>query len=474
MLKFGTGGWRAIISDDFTRENVELVSLGISVLNRPQENKDLPIVIGFDNRFMGKDTAYWVSDALNGAGISTEMFENSIPTPLLMHYVRTKGLNYGIMISASHNPYMYNGIKLIVKEGRDAPIEVTNELCDKMSQIINGVETDYIREEEFQRNLTIIHNEDYYKTYMDSVLSIIDKDRLSRFNGKIAFNAMHGSSYGLFDYIMAKLGIQYDRFCCTPDPTFGYITPAPNESTMFYFKKYVVDNKCGIGIAFDGDGDRIGIVDSYGRYYDMNEMLCILYQYLTVEKHMHGPIVKNCVTTYVLDNMAKAYNEQCINVPVGFKWISNAMSMWDAILGGESSGGLTMKNHIHGKDSTFSALLILEMLSGSTSENELMERLKSIWELYGKSKFMEDSVKYTCEKYEVQKYIDELPNKFAELSVSNMDGIRLIDTESDSWVSVRFSGTEPIVRLMGEIIDYSNKISTAYTEILEDLKKFGE
>ncbi|MBQ5824452.1 MAG: phosphoglucomutase/phosphomannomutase family protein, partial [Clostridia bacterium] len=239
------------------------------------------------------------------------------------------------------------------------------------------------------------------------------------------------------------------------DAYFGGGMPAPTEQTLGLLKDMVIKGEYDFGIAMDGDGDRLGIIDRTGRYIDANEILCALYYYLVKYKGWKGSVVRNLATTHMLDKIAASFGEKCYEVPVGFKYISSKIDEVDAVLGGESSGGLTVRGHIHGKDSVYAASLFTEMVSVTgKSPAELVDKLE---EIYGRHVMIEDNLKFAAEKKaEIMKLIYEdkaLPDFGKEVvRVNYEDGCKVYFAD-DSFVICRFSGTEPLLRIFAESTD---------------------
>ena len=449
MINFGTGGWRAIIGEDFICENVRKVAAGVLKLAQAENKTDKPIIVGYDRRFLSENAAMWVSEVLAQGGITVWFLNRSAPTPLVMHTVKDQALHYGIEITASHNPSAYNGIKLIVDEGRDAPVETTRRLegfiaeCDTI---------DFLPFSDAVAQGKVVYRKNPFNRFIDDIIGLLDMAALRERGIRVLFDTMHGSGAYPLMTIFYTARCTIDAMNLNRDAYFGGLMPAPSENTLSALRQAVLKDRYDLGIAMDGDGDRLGIIDSNGRYLSANEILCMLYYYLVKYKGWKGGVVRNLATTHMLDKIAESFGEKCYEVPVGFKYISSKIDEVDAVLGGESSGGLTVRGHIHGKDSVYAASLFAEMISvvGKTA-SEIMDELEA---QFGKFVMVEDNLRFAPEyKAVVNKIIfDEkkLPVFGKTVTkVSYEDGCKVY-FEDDSFVICRFSGTEPLLRIFAE------------------------
>lgn len=448
MIKFGTGGWRAIIGEDFTRENVQKVASGILALMKSENKTDKPVIIGYDRRFLSENAARWVAEVLTKGGIQVWFLNRSAPTPLVMHTVKVENLYYGIEITASHNPSNYNGIKLIVEEGRDADVETTTKLEKLIAEaVVESMPFDTALTEGLVELLPNPFNK-----FLDDIINVLDMEALRNRGLRVLFDSMHGSGAYPLLVIFYTARCTIDTMNANKDAYFGGLMPAPNKDSLVQLKNKVVQGGYDLGIAMDGDGDRLGIIDKNGRYIDANEILCMLYWYLVKYKGWKGGVVRNLATTHMLDKIAESFGETCYEVPVGFKYISSKIDEVDAVLGGESSGGLTVRGHIHGKDSVYAASLFAEMVSVTgLSPTEIMDKLTAE---FGKFIMVEDNLRYEMSYKAV---VDDILMKQKKLPdfgkevvrVSYEDGCKVYFAD-DSFVICRFSGTEPLLRIFAE------------------------
>ena len=464
-ISFGTGGWRAIIGEDFVCENVRRVAKGISLLMQEENKTEKPVIIGFDRRFLSENAAKWVAEVLTNDGINVWFMDRSVPTPLVMHTVKDKELDFGIEITASHNPSSYNGIKLIIEEGRDAPLEITNHLEELIEATgdVQFIDFDLAVEKGL---VTYIKNP--FNKFLDDIIGLLDMNAMRERGLRVLFDSMHGSGTYPLLVIFHTARCTIDTINVNRDAYFGGVMPAPSERTLFTLRNQVVNGGYDFGIAMDGDGDRLGIIDANGNYINANEILCLLYYYLVKYKGWRGPVVRNLATTHMLDKIAESFGEKCYEVPVGFKYISSKIDEVDAVLGGESSGGLTVRGHIHGKDSVYAASLFAEMVSVTgKSPSEFLDELKK---QFGTFVMVEDDMRFAPEvKPMVNKIlmVDKLLPTFKDeiKRVKYEDGCKVYF--EDGYVICRFSGTEPLLRIFAESTN-----SVRAKEYIDTFKKF--
>jgi len=451
MIKFGTGGWRALIGEEFTKENVQLLSQAIAKLISEQNSKKSGFVIGYDRRFLSDKAARWIAEVMAGNGIKVYFIEKIAPTPLIMYTVKSFQTYYGTAVTASHNPASYNGIKLFTKGGKDASEEVTKTI----EMFIDDIDTKDIKKMEFDEGIKkgIIENIDPFNEYIDTIIGMIDTESIKKRKMKVLLDPMFGVSKTSLQTILISSRCEVDTINDRHDTLFGGRLPSPNTNTLNQLKDMVLEKGYDLGIGTDGDADRLGIIDEKGNFIHPNDILSLLYYYLLKYKGWTGGVVRNVATTHLLDRIAKGFGEKCYEVPVGFKHISSMMEEKNALVGGESSGGLTIRGHIMGKDGIFAASLLIELLS--VTGRNLSGLLKEINEQYGYFYTAESDYKFSSEDKSrlIKKlFIDkELPNfKYKIKDISYKDGVKIY-FDNDSWVIARFSGTEPLLRIFAEM-----------------------
>jgi phosphomannomutase len=451
MIKFGTGGWRALIGEEFTRDNVRLLSQAVANMIITENNQEYGFVIGYDRRFLSDKAARWMSEVLAGNKIKVIFIEKIAPSPLIMYTVQMEQSKYGAAITASHNPADYNGIKIFTEGGRDA----TEMVTDTIEIFIENINQDQINFIDFDEGVKtgLIIKSDPFNAYIDSIIKMINIDAIRRKNLKILLDPMFGVSKTSLQAVLITARCDVDLINDRHDTLFGGRLPSPTEGTLQRLKSMVIEREYDLGIGTDGDADRLGLIDSNGEFIHPNDILILLYYYLLKYKGFKGPAVRNLTTTHLLDRIAAKFGEACYEVPVGFKYISSKMEEKDAIIGGESSGGLSIKGHIHGKDGIFAASLLVEMIC--VTEKSLTEILDEIHSEFGSSYMLESDYKFdlaTKEKLITLLFHDKKLPKFSYdiEKISYMDGVKIY-FNNGGWISARFSGTEPLLRIYSEM-----------------------
>lgn len=452
MIKFGTGGWRAIIGEDFTKANIQILAKAMADKMKAENVADQGMVIGYDRRFLSRETVIWSCEVFAAEGIVSHFVCRSVPTPLVMNYVMKYNFPYGMMVTASHNPSLYNGIKVFTAGGRDADEAQTQDI----ERYIAKVDPDQIPRMDYEEALVKGLVREFYpmNEYIDDIMSKIDMEAIKNAQLKVVLDPMYGVSEKALSTILITGRCDFEMIHQEHDTLFGGRMPAPSEDRLGLLKTSVLEKGFDLGLATDGDADRLGVIDDKGNYLHPNDILVLLYYYLVKYKKWSGPVVRNLATTHRLDVIAQKYGQVCYEVPVGFKHISAKMTESGAILGGESSGGLTVAGHINGKDGVYAASLLVEMVA--VTGKKLSELMEMIREECG-SCYMEER-SYT---FSEQKKADLMKSLFEDKElpslepyeidhISYMDGCKVF-FKNGGWVIARFSGTEPLLRIFCEM-----------------------
>lgn len=468
MIKFGTGGWRAVIGDEFTKANIQLLAKALSDKMKAENAAEEGIVIGYDRRFLAKEAMQWAGRVFAAEGITAYLINKSSPTPLIMFYVMKHEFPYGMMVTASHNPAVYNGIKVFTAGGRDANEEQTKEI----EEYIDRLSPEDVKEMEYDEAVAAGLIREIYplNEYLDDIIAAVNMEAIRGCGLKVVLDPLYGVSETSLSTILLTARCEVITIHDRHDTLFGGKLPSPSVATLRPLQNAVIDNRADIGIATDGDADRIGVIDDTGRFLHPNDILVLLYYYLVRYKGWEGPVVRNIATTHMLDKVAEKFGQKCYEVPVGFKHISSKMYATGAIIGGESSGGLTVRGHINGKDGIYAAALLAEMIA--VTGKKLSDIYKEIEEECG-SIFMEErDYKFTQEKKEQMhkllmedKQLPGLP--FEVEKVSYLDGSKVY-FKNGGWVVGRFSGTEPLIRVFCEMpnLEDAKKICDIYEDFL--------
>ena len=450
MIKFGTGGWRAIIADEFTKENIRLLTAGLCAVMLEEGYEGNTVCLGYDRRFLSKESMFWAAEVLAGYGFRPYVINRSSPTPLIMYTVRRMSLPYGLAVTASHNPAIYNGIKIFTAGGRDADKNVTRKIEEQIKKLRPGDVKSIPYAEALSAGIV---REGYpFNEYIDSVLRMVDVEKIRQANLRIAIDTMYGVGHSSLRTVLLTCRCDVEILHEQHDTLFGGRMPAPSEKALKQLANFVVDKHFHLGVATDGDADRLGVIDENGRYLHANTLLVLLYYYFLRYRNWMGPCVRNSSTTHLLDKVAADFGQECYEVPVGFKYISAKMSEKDAIIGGESSGGLAVKGHILGKDGIYAAALLVEMLA--VTGKSVGQLYREVTEKYGMLYYEEADFAVTPERkqalYEQLFEKEELPEFEGPVRrISWVDGCKVYFTDG-SWVICRFSGTEPLLRLAAE------------------------
>ena len=450
LVTFGTGGWRAIIGEGFTMHNVRRLSQALAndITRRGEESRG--VIIGYDRRFLSRQAAEAAAEVFGGNNVPTILLAEDAPTPLITYATSLKGSAYGLAFTASHNPPEWNGLKvfhgdgslLLDHETRQIEAE-TNALTP--SQVIK-LELDIALE------AGIVEKRDFTNEYVDAVEALIDLDAIRQAALKVMVDPMYGVGQLTLGTVLTEARCRVSFIHERHNPLFGGRSPAPNPEALRTLSSNMREGGYDIGLAMDGDADRIAIVDEQGEYISINDVLLLLYWYLHEVRGERGGVVRNLSTTHLLDRLAHKLGEECYEVPVGFKHIVSTMQERGALLGGESSGGLTIRGHILGKDGIFAAGLIVEMLA--RTRKKVSELLKTVYGLTGRLYALEESLPATPEmRVAVPRRLKDAPaqgaGRYGIQRVSQVDGTKLY-LENDNWALVRFSGTEPVLRLAVE------------------------
>ncbi len=453
MIKFGTGGWRAFIGEEFTQANVRLVAQAVANIMLAEQVQDNGFVVGYDRRFLSDKAGKWFAEVLAANGIKVSFINRFVPTPIVMFQCKAMGCAYSACITASHNPADYNGVKVFIAGGRDADEIITQKIEQQISQFSHQDVKFIDFDDALQNQHIMIINP--MNDFVDSVINFIDIKAIKKANLRVLIDPMFGVSKNALQTVLINGRCDVDVINDGENPSFGGLMPSPSAATLYRLKHLVAAEGYDIGIGTDGDADRLGIIDDKGNFIHPNEVLMLLYYYLLEYKGWSGSVVRNIATTHLLDKIAADHGEKCFEVPVGFKHISSQMEADDSLIGGESSGGLTIRGHIKGKDGIFASSLLVEMIS--VTGKKLSHMLDEIYARYGYAYTAEGDCTFkSAQKQELYNkiYRDKLLPEFDyEIEkVSYEDGAKVY-FKNGGWVIARFSGTEPLLRIFAEMAD---------------------
>lgn len=446
-IKFGTDGWRAVVGKDFNKENVETVIKAVGKYVFDNFGLGKKIIIGYDPRNMAKEFATDSAKQLSDYGFEVLLSDKVIPTPVLAY--NAKKLNAcAVMFTASHNPPEYLGIKFIPDYAGPATSDITDEIVANLSLDFASKGNGKCLEYNFKP--------DYYA----HIKELIDFKKIKSFDKHIIFDGLYAASIGYFDELLDSEGIKYSSLHMHHDVNFGGGMPEPKPKFLKELIDEVRKSDNAVGFANDGDSDRFGVINENGEYVSPNEIIAILLMHLKKHKNFDGPIVKTVGASLLLNKVAEKLGVEVVETAVGFKHVGEAMRKFDPIIGGEESGGLSIKGHIPEKDGILANLLILEAMA--YENKSLVDLQKELYDFVG-CRFYNDRIdKHLDNVDEIKPILEEYKNKskignFKVKNIDTKDGVKIYFTDDSSWILVRPSGTEPLLRIYFES-DSENKL----------------
>jgi phosphomannomutase len=455
VISFGTDGWRTRLPE-FTTQRVRMVGQAVADHLSAHGHTAETVVVGYDARESSEGFAEELADVLAGNGFDVLLPQRDRPTPLVAYAIADRNLAGGMMVTASHNPPEYNGVKFIPADAAPALPAVTEDLEARLAS------PDLDQPGEWGTVSTV----DLVQPHAGHCQALIEAD-LSGL--EIAYDAMHGSGRGVTDALLEQAGASVRQIRCERDPTFGGGAPEPSEEHLGELIEVVEGGSADIGVANDGDADRIAIVTPERGYLDENLLFAALYEYLLESDG--GAAIRTVSTTFLIDRIADAHGESVVEVPVGFKWVAEAMADHDALIGGEESGGFSIRGHIREKDGVLIGLLT----AAATAERSLDDRVSELLSTHGE--VHQGKISVECPEDRKSTVIgalgDALPEGIAGeeiVSVSDADGFK-VRLDDGSWVLVRPSGTEPVLRVYAEAesADRVEELLAAGRDLVEPL-----
>src|SRR5262245_16272321 len=449
-IKFGTDGWRARIAEDFTFANVEVVTQALVDYFRTQNaGGELRTVVGYDRRFASELFARRAAEVLAGAGVAVDLFASDVPTPLVSFEVKRRGLDGGVVITASHNPPDFNGFKFKAPYGGSA----TPAITDLIEKLIGATSPRVLPFDEAQsRGLAgVIEADGDYRSHVESLVAIND---LRKSDALVIADPMHGTGGRWIESMLAGGKIRVETIRADRDPLFGGVLPEPMPWSLELTSRVIRERGALMALITDGDADRVGAMDERGEYVNTHQILMILLLHLVRRKGWKGSVARTFSQSVIVRRIAESYGFRLFETPIGFKHIGEIMldPANDFLVGGEESGGIGVRGHIPERDGIFNCLLLLEaVLAAGKQPSEIV---LDIWREFGEFHFERRDLHVPIESG--QKLVSDLrentPNSFAGYKVVNiatLDGTKLI-FEDESWILFRQSGTEPLLRIYCE------------------------
>ncbi len=444
-IKFGTSGWRGIISDDFTFDGVRRAAQAISDYAKRKESALLKngLLVGYDTRFLSEKYAYACAEVISSNGIKAVLTKRDTPTPVISYEVIKRKFAAGINITASHNPPNYNGIKLSPSWGGPALPETTKLIEDLANNPKLKVKTG---------DAGNIKKADFCEDYLKAIRNKVNMKLIKKAGMRVGLDCLYGTGRGYLDTLLRECCREVAVFHDYRDAMFGGSSPEPAPEKLGELRNAVRGRKLGIGLSTDGDADRFGIMDRDGTFMTPNEVLSMLLLYLKKSRGWNGCVVRSVATTHLIDRIAAKHGIPVRETPVGFKYIGEIMVKEPMIIGGEESGGLTVLGHIPEKDGILACMLMLEMVS--SEKKSLKEILKGIYREVGYVTTGRDNIRLTesAKARLIKRLKSDPPEAFGAFEVTGInaaDGFKFL-LKGGSWLMIRLSGTEPLVRCYTE------------------------
>lgn len=452
--RFGTDGWRAIIAEDFTLANVCVVAQAIACYLKESGLSRRGVVVGYDNRFLSERFAAAVAEVMAGNEILCRLPAESTPTPVIAYAIKENEAGGAVMITASHNPPEYNGIKFIPEYAGPAAPEITQMIEKHLRMIKSPYDVISIPLDD-ARQRGLIRDINPRPGYLNHLRNILDYRAICGSKIKLIVDPMWGAGIGYVKELFREFGENVEFIHDYRDVLFGGSMPEPTAAALGELRKTVVERNADLGLALDGDADRFGVVDRDGVYVTPNEVLYLLLYYILEYRRWRGPVARTVATTHMLDRIAGDYGLPVVETPVGFKYICQSLIHHHSILGGEESGGLSIQRHIPEKDGILALALIVEMVS--VAGKPLRDFQQMVTDKFGR--LVSSRLDLKCAPGEKERILARLrewsPRELSGERVMERnlkDGVKII-LESGDWVLVRPSGTEPLFRIYAEASD---------------------
>jgi alpha-D-glucose phosphate-specific phosphoglucomutase len=466
-IKFGTDGWRAIIAEDFTFANARIVANAVARYVIRSEDPRKGVIVGYDHRFASDTVAAAVAEVIAATGTPVWLTDKPCPTPAVSLLVRQRNAAGGLVITASHNPYRWNGIKYKASYGSSALPSIVAQIEQELAAAQNHATLPLPPRKD------LVHTIDPRAPYLDTLEKLVDWDRLRKANFRFVSDPMHGSSAGLLRELFNRNNIACEEIRGTRDPRFGGAHPEPIEPHIQPLREAVLAGQFDAGFCSDGDGDRIGAIDRDGSFLNPHQLFSLLAWHLAGTRNLPGDIAKTFSVTKLIDKIAQRFSRKLHEVPVGFKYICELMLEQNILIGGEESGGFGTSLHLPERDATVSALFLAELMAWhGKSLGQLLAALHSEFGEYHYGRVDLDVQPHQKQKA-IAYFSDPALSGFLEWPVprrEDLDGVKIYLGEI-GWVMVRASGTENLLRIYSETSkrETTARVLSGVTAIVQNL-----
>jgi phosphomannomutase len=450
-IKFGTDGWRAVIAEEFTFENVRYCAQGVASYLKTKGLANRGIAIGYDHRFASEDFAAATAEVMAGNGIHTWLSPKAIPTPQVCFTILQRKAGGGIVITASHNPARYNGFKFREETSVSASSEVSAEVEEYVRQALTSRKIEQIPISE-ALDKKLVEHIDLTADYLAQISRLVDIEKIRKAGLNIIIDSMYGAGCGLFQQLLGDGTNKLAEINNERNPLFPGINPEPIASNLKKLSAMVVRRKANIGLATDGDADRIGIIDEKGNFLTQLQVFALLALYLLEIRGERGAIVKTVTSTSMLDRLGELYKVPVYETPVGFKYVAPLFLKYNALIGGEESGGYGLRGHVPERDSLPAGLYIIDfMLQTGKTPSQLLDYL---YNKVGPHYYDRLDLYFPSEARE------QIVGRVSKANPSSINGVKVLKSDTidgfryfmadNSWLLIRFSGTEPVLRIYSE------------------------
>lgn len=447
MIKFGTSGWRGVIGEDFTFENVRLATQGIVNYIKKSRVDGSGVVIGYDTRFLSEKFAAEAAKIFAFNGIKAFLCNRDVPTPCVSFETTRRRTSHGaVNFTASHNPPEYNGLKFSTPNGAPALPEITKQI----EKEIHALEDRHERIDVYDKP-ELIEVIEPKERYLAELRNKVDTSVIAKSKLRVGVDSLYGTAREYLDYFLLETGLHVKIIHNYRDPYFGGFSPECNNKNLSELRRIISAEKLDIGLATDGDADRFGIIDERGRFVPPNLIIALLAVYLKRERKLPGGLARSVATTHLIDAIAKKLDIPCYETPVGFKYIGELILAGKIALGGEESAGLSIHGHLPEKDGILACLLVTEMVA--RTGKRIHELTQDLFEEFGPYYSKRLDIKLTPQlKESLASKLANPPRELDGLKVRNIktvDGVKL-EFNDETWLLFRLSGTEPVARMYAE------------------------